>query len=82
MSCRQHGGLCYMWPKESMSWYTSRNWCYKKGGHLMNKSNIDQYVPPYSLTKKKYYWIGLRKADWTLYNNTGPLYAFLSKNLN
>ena len=30
----------------------------------MNKSNIEQYVPPYSVTSKKYYWIGLRRLDW------------------
>ena len=74
-SCHHFGGICYMWPKESMSWYASRNWCHKKGGHLMNKSNIDQYVPHYSVTQRKYYWIGSRKADWTLYNNTGFSYA-------
>ena len=63
-----------MWPKESMSWYASRNWCLKKGGHVMNKSNIGQNMPPYSVTQKKYYWIGLRKADWTVYSNTGLQY--------
>ena len=48
----------------------------------MNKSNIDQYVPPYSVTQKKYYWIGLRQADWTLYNNTGFFLCIINKNSN
>ena len=47
-----------------MSWFSSRNWCSRKGGHLLNKSNIDYYVPPYSVTSHTYYWIGLRKSDW------------------
>ena len=33
----------------------------------MNKSNIDKYVPPYSVSSHKFYWIGARKADWINY---------------
>ena len=37
----------------------------------MTKSDIEQYVPGYSITKNKYYWIGLRQTDWLDYNETG-----------
>ena len=69
--CVSHVGTCYKWPKKSISWFSSRNWCFRIGGHLINKSNLDHYVPPYSVTAKKFYWIGLRKTDWMVYNKSG-----------
>ena len=65
-NCHSLTRTCFLWSNKSMSWFSSRNWCFKKGGHLMNKSNLNQYVPPYSVTSKHYYWIGMRKADWVI----------------
>ena len=69
--CFSNVGTCYKWPKKSISWFRSRNWCFRKLGHLLNKSNTDQYTPPYSVTSKMFYWIGLRKTDWMIYNKSG-----------
>ena len=32
-----------------MPWFTSRNWCFKEGGHLQNKSNLNHYITPISV---------------------------------
>ena len=70
-NCYQHNGVCYEWPDKALSWFSARNWCSNRGGHLMTKSDIEHYVPGYSITKNKYYWIGLRQTDWLDYNETG-----------
>ena len=68
----QHEDSCYVWPATSMSWFASNSWCTNKiGGHLLDKSDLQKYIPEYSMTKYKFYWIGLRQADWVLYYEPG-----------
>ena len=43
----------------------------------MNKSNIDQYVPPNSITSRMYYWIGLRKTDYVIYDSLPSMFCML-----
>ena len=71
-NCYQHGESCYVWPEISKSWYASRSWCTNViGGHLLEKSDLQKYIPEYSMTEYKFYWIGLRQADWVLYYESG-----------
>ena len=53
-----------------MSWFASRNWCLRIGGHLLDKSDVQRSIPDHSVTSHKFYWIGLRQIDWTLYNTS------------
>ena len=46
----------------------------------MNKSNIDQYVPSVAFTSKTFYWIGLRKTDWVIYDGSQGI-IFISYDL-
>ena len=47
----------------------------------MNKSNLNHYVPPYSVTSKEYYWIGLRKTDWVSNSGSGMNFYFYMINV-
>ena len=76
-NCHSHMRTCYLRSEKSMSRFSSRNWCFRKGGRLINKSDIDQYVPPVNITSRKFYWVGLRKTDWVIDHTLPSIFSYI-----